>query len=156
MAKYWAGAGTVITAAGPDQMDFVKSMGADEAIDYTQEDIFDALPDDSVDIVYDNYGAPGTADKAMRVLRSGGVFIYLPGKGGSLSNQTKAGVTQIDYGLTDSSDHATLDMLYNMVEAGQLHGYVQESYDLKNIVDAFDMSYSGSVTGKIGIQVLPL
>jgi len=28
--------------------------------------------DNSVDIVYDNYGAEGTADKAMRVLRAGG------------------------------------------------------------------------------------
>jgi 2-methylene-furan-3-one reductase len=154
MAKNWAKAGTVITAAGPDQLDFVKSMGADLAYDYTQSDIFDNLADDSVDIVYDNYGAAGTADKALRVLRTGGVFIYLPGKGGSLSNQTKEGVTQIDYGLTDSSNHSTLDVVRDMVDAGQLRGFVQQSFPLENVVEAFEMSMSGEVTGKLGIQVL--
>lgn len=66
-----------------DHFAFLKQMGADHVVDYHQQDVFDALPDDSVDIVYDNYGAPGTADKAMSKLRQGGVFIFLPGKGGA-------------------------------------------------------------------------
>jgi len=154
MVKNWAKVGTLITAAGPNQLEFVKTMGADIAYDYTQGDLFDNLQDDSIDIVYDNYGAEGTADKAMRVLRSGGVYIYLPGKGGSLSNQTKEGVTQIDYGLTDSSNYTTLDMIKQMVEADQVHGVIQQSYTLSNVVDAFEMSLSGNVTGKLGIQVI--
>ena len=28
--------------------------------------------------MYDNYGAEGSADKAMRVLRSGGVYLLMP------------------------------------------------------------------------------
>jgi NADPH:quinone reductase-like Zn-dependent oxidoreductase len=36
MAKFWAKAATVITAAGPDQLAFVEAMGADVAFDYTQ------------------------------------------------------------------------------------------------------------------------
>ena len=64
--------------------------------------IFDAgaLPDNSVDIVYDNYGAKGTADKAMPKIRSGGVYLVLPGgEGGSISKHPKDGVKQIDFGL---------------------------------------------------------
>ena len=34
--------------------------------------------DNSVDIVYDNYGGSGTPDKAMRVLRPGGVSLIMP------------------------------------------------------------------------------
>ena len=43
--------------------------------DYKVLDIFDpgALPDNSVDVVYDNYGAAGTADKAMSKIKPGGV-----------------------------------------------------------------------------------
>ena len=49
--------------------------------DYKVKDIFDpgALADNSVDAVYDNYGAKGTADKAMPAMKPGGVFLLLPG-----------------------------------------------------------------------------
>ena len=46
---------------------FVKSLGATFVTDYKVKDIFAALPDNSVDIVYDNYGAEGTADKVCFV-----------------------------------------------------------------------------------------
>ena len=36
-----------------------------------------ALPDNSVDVVYDNYGAKGTADKAMAKVKPGGVYLVL-------------------------------------------------------------------------------
>lgn len=69
-------------------------------------DIFDALPDDSVDIVYDNYGADGTADKAMPKIRSGGVYLLMPHgecfvsksqKPPCLSAHPKPGVSQVNY-----------------------------------------------------------
>ena len=54
---------------------FAKSLGADRVFDYKVLDIFDpgALPDNSVDVVYDNYGAAVTADKAMSKIKPGGV-----------------------------------------------------------------------------------
>ena len=65
-----------------------------------------SLPDDSVDVVYDNYGAEGTADKAMPKLRSGGVYLLMP-HGECYSKRTqgppcfsahpKPGVTQVNY-----------------------------------------------------------
>ena len=76
------------------------------------KEIFDALPDNSVDIVFDNYGAKGTADKAMRAMKSGGTFLLLPGGGGgTLSKNPKKGVKQINFGYTSSSDHANLDLV---------------------------------------------
>ena len=57
---------------------FVKSLGATFVTDYQKVDLFDALPANSVDVVYDNYGAEGTADKAMRALRPGGVYLLMP------------------------------------------------------------------------------
>ena len=79
MAKAW-GAKHIFTSTTGEGIDFVKSLGADFVVDYTKGELFDTdvLPDNSVDIVYDNYGAEGTADKAMRVLRSGGVYLLMP------------------------------------------------------------------------------
>ena len=70
------GAGTVITStSGAANIQFAESLGADRVFDYKVLDIFDpgALPDNSVDVVYDNYGAAGTADKAMSKIKPGGV-----------------------------------------------------------------------------------
>jgi hypothetical protein len=59
-----------------------------------------------VDIVYDNYGAEGTADKAMHTIREGGVYLLMP-HGECYSKRTqgppclsanpKAGVRQVNY-----------------------------------------------------------
>ena len=157
MAKFVYGVGSLVTACGPTNVDFCEAMGADTVVDYTQTDVLETLDDDSVDIVFDNYGAPGTADRALPKIRSGGFFIFLPGKGGQLSNSTKEGVTQVNYGLTDSSNHTTsgLDDLRAMVESGAVKGHVQESFPLERVADAFAVSFSGSVTGKLGIQVAP-
>merc|ERR1712136_615631 len=64
------GAGTVITAATGDGIDFVKGLGADIVVDYHEQNVFDTL------------GFPGTADKALRTIRSGGTFLLLPGGDG--------------------------------------------------------------------------
>ena len=74
------GAGTVVTATSGANADFVKSIGADRVVDYHQHQLFDVLANNTVDVVYDNYGAKGTADKAMGCLKPGGVFVFLPGK----------------------------------------------------------------------------
>merc|ERR1712139_377238 len=57
-------------------------------------------PDDSVDIVFDNFGAKGTADKMVRSIRSGGTFlVLLGGNGGTVSSHPKAGVKQVPFGM---------------------------------------------------------
>ena len=62
----------VITAASPANTALLKSLGADVVVDYHQHPIFDILENNTVDVVYDNYGSPGTADKAMPCLKPGG------------------------------------------------------------------------------------
>merc|ERR1711871_1149411 len=119
-------------------------------VDYHQQDLFSALQNETVDIVYDNYGAPGTADRAMPKLRAGGTFIFLPGKGGSLSKHPKHGVRQINYGLMLPSKN-TLDELLSMYKAGTLRRHVQHSYSLANVSAAFDESSTGTVAGKLAI-----
>ena len=42
-----------------------------------------------MDVVYDNFGRKGTADKAMHAIRSGGVFMILMGGNGGQPDQAK-------------------------------------------------------------------
>jgi len=150
------GATRVVTAASPRNHELLKSLGATDVVDYHESTIWDTLENDSVDIVYDNYGAPGTADAAMASFKSDGVFIFLPGKDGDTSKNPKGAVTQINYGLCDSSKHEDLDELAAFADAGKLRGVVPESHALENILDALNSSLAGHAVGKIGINVTQL
>jgi len=156
MAKHAWNATTVITVCGTANAAFCAANGADVVHTYdnaTGADPFALIPADSVDVVYDNFGAPGTADKAMAVLRSGGVYIFLPGKNGGVSKHPKAGVKQINYGDCDSSKHEDLDAIAAMVDAGFVRSHVQRSFALADIVNAFNVSYGGQVVGKLGVTI---
>ena len=61
------------------------------------------MPDNSVDIIFDNIGLPGTADKAMHAIKAGGVYALLSGGGqGKLSDHPKEG-PYVSTIVTDSS-----------------------------------------------------
>jgi len=147
------GAGTVITAATGDGISYVKGLGADVVVDYREQDIFDTLGNDTVDIVYDNLGFPGTADKALRTVRSGGTYILLPGgDGGVLSNQTKSGVSQISFGRTQPAAE-DLVTLARLVDRWEVRPSVLQSFYLDQVPQAFTRSLAGGVLGKIAVSV---
>ena len=153
LAKHVFNAKHVVTATtGAATIALIKSFGADVVIDYTKDEIFDALPDDSVDIVFDNFGAKGTADKAMRAIRSGGTYLILPGGGGgTISKHPKAGVRQINFGLTTSTNHSGLDSLAQWFDAGKLQAHVFGTWTLETAKGAFAANKAGQVVGKVAV-----
>lgn len=152
LAKHF-GAARIITASSPSNFQLLKSLGATDVFDYHKTTIWKELEDDSVDFVYDNYGAAGTADLAMPSLRPGGVFEFLPGKGGNVSKNPKTGVAQINYGLCDSSKHEDLDALKAIADVGHLKAVVKQSFALEDILGALNTSFTGHAVGKIGITM---
>jgi NADPH:quinone reductase-like Zn-dependent oxidoreductase len=157
MARLY-GAKRIITATSAPNMAFVKSLGATEVINYHERTLWSALGNGTVDLVYDNFGAPGTADAAMPSLRApGGVFLFLPGRDGALSKHPKRGVRQINYGLTDASKYADLDELRALVDTADgdgLRSHIQETFPLADAVRALNVSMGGKVVGKLGICVV--
>jgi NADPH:quinone reductase-like Zn-dependent oxidoreductase len=164
LAKAW-GAKHILTAATGASIPFVKSLGATYVTDYHKEDIFESLGDDTVDIVYDNYGAEGTADKAMRTIRPGGSYVLLPHstcyvtrsqKPPCLAKSPKEGVTQLNYATgPDFSAHGLqgLDELGTLVAAGSYKPHVDRSFTLEHAAQAFNYSAgagAGGVSAHIG------
>jgi len=147
------GAKRIITSSSSMHFTLLKGLGATDIVDYHTSTIWDTLANDSVDFVYDNYGAPGTADAAMPALRTGGSFVFLPGKGGAVSQNPKTGVTQFNFGLVDPSNYQDLDALADFANAGYLQPVIDQSFSLENIVQALNASFSGHVVGKVAVSV---
>lgn len=148
------GANRVITSATGDGIDFVKGLGADVVVDYHQQELADALENDSVDVVFDNFGVPGTADKIMHAIRPGGTFlVLLGGNGGTISDSPKEGVNQVSFGFaTFGTDE--LDYMKHEFEAGTLSARVmQPVYALSSVPDAFTRLRSHGVLGKVAIAL---
>jgi len=67
----WKGA-TVFATAGEKDLDFVRSLGADTAIDYKNERFEDVATD--LDLVFDTQGGE-TQDRSFAVIKQGGTLV---------------------------------------------------------------------------------
>ena len=116
-------------------------------------ELWEGMPENSVDHAIDNFGDPGTADRAMRIIKPGGTFLIMPAfKGESYTDTPKPGVTQLPYlGWTATRDDS--DVLSGLVDAGKLRPIIYRSMPLADVADAFDISVGGRLTGKILLDV---
>lgn len=146
------GAKRVITACSGDGIELCSSLGADLVIDYHEQELFSALPDDSVDLVFDNIGLQGTADKAMHAIKVGGTYLVLQGgDGGKISDHPKDGVKQIPFGL-QSSGRTEMEYAASLMDAGSLRVNIFASYGLHEVKQAWAALRGHGVLGKISID----
>lgn len=148
LAKYW-GATKVITAASTANVGLMKKLGADVVVDFTKENIWDVVPDDSVDILFENLGLSGTADLGLNKVRAGGVYTTIAG---SLPDKTKEGVKIASF-MTDSSDYHFLDALKDAVENEGLLPIIKKKYPLYQVGQAFTLQSTTNIVGKIEISI---
>jgi len=168
------GAAHIITACSPSNADFVRSLGADTVFDYHKQDLFDALPDDSVDFVYDNYGKDGTADRASRIIRSGGKYLMMPHaecfvyatlglplaqKPPCTARNPKEGVTYENFDtlpVFNKEGDKMLDEIKGMFDEGKLVAHVDKVFTRNDIRAAYNYSKAGHIVGKIAVVPAPL
>lgn len=141
---------TVITSASGDGIAYVKKLGADIVVDYHKQDLFDDyLEDDSVDLVLDNFGVQGTADRSMHAIRSGGKFLVLMGgNGGTISDNPKKGVDQIAFTFATSN---TLPEVTALFDAGKLQPITWAAYGLHDVKRSWTDKEAGHFYGKLAV-----
>lgn len=144
------GAGEVSTTCSASNFDFVKAHGADRVFDYHEVDWWEALGENSVDVVFDTVGMAGTGRHAETVLRANGTFVTtLPD---STSPSTRPDVRQVFVSLSDVGT-TYLDTLTSMVDAGNLSAAIQVTYPLEDISQAIAHSKAGHTVGKVALSV---
>ena len=150
-AKYFGA--QVATTVSTRNVDFVRSLGADEVIDYTQQRFEDALQ--KVDVVVDLIGnvSDDTGTRSLDVLKHGGLYLNVPT--GSWSDYASVAAER---GLRASSvkvesDGSNLGIIGRLIDAGDVRVEVQKAYPLAQVRDAFAELQRGHVRGKLVLKV---
>lgn len=152
------GAARVVVASSAPNAPLLRSLGATEVVDYHAHSLWEALPDNSVDVVYDNLAEQShIADAAMACLRRGGIFTSLLSDGTAYTNHSKPGVEQRDYGHfgAHTPKGAIYAQLARIASRGGLRSVIERSFNLADVAAAFDLSAAGHVVGKLVIGVAP-
>jgi len=137
----------VITTSSGANLDFVRSLGADETIDYTSTRFEDVLRD--VDVVLDAVGGD-TVQRSWRVLRRGGAMISVT----TLIPQDEArehGARGLFFIVEPNREQ--LEELAKLIDAGSLKVIVASVQPLARARDAFELALKGHTRGKIVLQV---
>lgn len=116
----------VIATASPGKVDFVRSLGADEVIDYTKDDFI--AKTGQVDMVFEPLGGDH-AEKSLKVLRKGGVLIALLDTSEKAQSDAKARGIRIERILV-RPDREGLEELAKLAASGKLKAHIAKSFPL--------------------------
>jgi len=142
-------------------LDLVKSLGADEVIDYTKEDFSKAGR--VYDVVVETVGKAGYA-RCLKTLKRGGPLVLITMSGGLLSIPgdivrqrwiSITGAAKIIGGLPRIAS-GDLAFLKGLIEAGELKTTIDRRYSLDDIAEAFRYAETGRKKGHVVINVAPI
>jgi NADPH:quinone reductase-like Zn-dependent oxidoreductase len=143
----------VIGTATPVHDEYLKSLGADEIIDYTQVKFEDKVHD--VDAVIDTVGtADNTTERAMSTLKKGGWFISVAAKGYE-DKCAAAGIQCVARGTASTLGRAVYDAVGRLADSGKLKVKIDKSFHLEQAGDAQLYGEQGHTEGKIVLLVDP-
>lgn len=143
----------VATTCSAEKADFCRELGADQVIDYRNDDFCDAVQD--IDVVLDPVGGE-TNLKSYRVLKRGGILlVVLRGDQLEMANRARlmdehGVVTKV---IAFSAAPDILDQMKLLFEAGVLKAPLQTVLPLEQAPEAHRMMESGRTKGKVVLKV---
>jgi alcohol dehydrogenase len=141
------GAHVAATARG-SAVSYVRSLGADEVVNFETTSFTDILHD--YDAVIDTRGGDVYAG-SFSALKKGGVIVSLAAQPDA-ERAAKHQVTALPLMAGVTTDR--LDRLARLVEDGTVRVHLHGIYPLEKIRDAFIARESGKVLGKIVLQIM--
>jgi len=144
IAKLW-GAQVIGTASGED-IEYLRSLGNVQTVDYKQER-FESVG--QVDAVLDLSGGE-TATRSIAVVKKGGVMVSTVG-GANAEMAAKAGIRAVNMFMKRSA--ADLSKLAGLVVSGDVTPRMGEVFRLEQAGEAQDASQRGLAKGKILLEV---
>ena len=151
---------TVTGVASTAKLDLVRSIGADQVIDYTREDFADGRQ--HYDLILD-IGGNSRLSRLRRALTPKGTLVIAGGEGArwtGVGRQLRALMLSLVvpqrltmYVSSTNKRQADLEALRQHIEAGHLTPIVGNTFQLPDVPEAIRHLESGRAQGKIAITV---
>jgi len=162
----------VATTTSTANVEWVKALGADVVIDYTQQNVENVLRD--YDVVLNSLG-PAELEKSLRILKPGGQLISISGPPtaefareqklswglGWIMRLLSSGIRRkarrqgIDYGFVFMrASGAQLQQITALVESGAITPVIDRTFPLEATAEALSYVERGRAKGKVVIKVL--
>jgi NADPH:quinone reductase-like Zn-dependent oxidoreductase len=141
LAKF-AGARAIGTGSSRNR-DFVLSLGADEYVDYTQQDVAETVS--GVDVAFDTVGAE-TTQTLVPTVREGGILVTIAGPPPEAAARERGVRAEL---LVMSPTSEQLTRVADLVAAGDVRVELAEVLPLTEVQRAHELSESGHTRGKI-------
>ena len=142
------------------KMDFVRSLGADDVIDYTREDFADGSR--RWDLIIDTGGRRSLSD-LRRALTPKGTLVIVGGEGGGnwlggFDRNLRSGLVSMFVSqrltmLASKELGEDFDVLRELIEAGKVTPVIDRTYPLIEAADAIRYVVEGRARGKVAITV---
>ena len=141
----WRGARVIATASDRD-LDFVRSLGADQPIDYHKTRFEDVICD--VEVVFDPVGGE-TLERSWKVLKPGGRVVTVATSSG------ESGESRVrDAFMIVRADGAQLAEIARMIDTGKLRVFVGQTFELAEAREAYARAGQGGKRGKVALQIM--
>lgn len=137
----------VITTASVESLEFVRSLGADQVIDYHSQNFNEVVKD--IDTVFDTVGGeiPG---KSLKILKKGGVLVSMNGPVDE-NLATESGVRALVQNTGVNADR--LNRLTELVDKGVIKPQVDKVFPTEQAKNAFEYFESGHPKGKVVVNI---
>jgi NADPH:quinone reductase-like Zn-dependent oxidoreductase len=137
----------VIATGSTRNRDFVLGLGADEYVDYTQQDVSSAAS--GVDVAFDTVGGDVTAS-LVPTLREGGVIVTIAAAPPEAAASARGARAEM---LVMSPAADQLARIAELVASGEVHVELTEVLPLAEVRRAHELSETGHTRGKIVLTV---
>jgi NADPH:quinone reductase-like Zn-dependent oxidoreductase len=153
LAKLHFGA-NVTGVCGTARLDYIRSLGADLAIDYTQEDVADRP--ETYDVIIDILGK-SSFSRCRGILNPGGRLIFVSFKMRQILQALWTAVVgnrkAVCALVTERQEDLVL--VRELIESGKLTSVVDRSFLLEHAAEAHRYAESGAKQGYVAISVSP-
>ncbi|MHB8599454.1 MAG: NADP-dependent oxidoreductase [Ktedonobacteraceae bacterium] len=142
----WKGA-QVISTTSTRNVDFVRSLGAETVIDYTQTQVADVVHD--VDLVFDTVGG-SALEGVLPTLKRGGTLVSIAGQ------PDEATAKERDVRTARFSAQVSTELLSTfakLIDEGQIKVFVGPVFSLNEAGKAQQLSQSGHGRGRIILHI---